>query len=143
MSALPVHPWPTSAPSRLASEAAARDGRNFVRARLPGCGRDAGPAAVVAAGGWDVHDRATAPAATGTASRPPMINADERAVRIAVLSFTCLVQPPYSGRVCCSQLTITAAISRLFLSSIITWLLPWMPRSASLMKLGLTPAWRR
>ena len=39
-----------------------------------------------------------------------------------------------------SQRPITAPICRLFFSSIMTWLLPWMPTSASLIQVGRSPA---
>ena len=54
--------------------------------------------------------------------------------------------PPFffaGGSVLSSQRAITAAICRLFFSSIMTWLLPRIPRSASLIQLGRRPAcWR-
>src|ERR1700744_431972 len=40
------------------------------------------------------------------------------------------------------QSMISAAICALFFSTIIIWLLPWMPGSASLSQVGFTPAWR-
>ena len=47
--------------------------------------------------------------------------------------------PPYSS-VLPSHCAMTAAISMLFFSFIITWLLPLMPSSASRMKVGCAPA---
>ncbi len=46
----------------------------------------------------------------------------------------------FAGSVVPSQAAMTAAISLLFFSFIITWLLPLMPSSASRMKVGCTPA---
>ena len=48
-----------------------------------------------------------------------------------------------AGSALSSHAAMTAAISLLFFSSISTWLLPLIPRSASRMKLGFTPACRR
>ena len=49
----------------------------------------------------------------------------------------------FAGKVRASHCAITAAISLLFFSFIITWLLPLMPRAASRMKVGSAPACRR
>ena len=46
----------------------------------------------------------------------------------------------FAGSAPSSHTAITAAMSLLFFSFIMTWLLPWMPRSASLMWVALTPA---
>ena len=46
----------------------------------------------------------------------------------------------FTGSALSSHFTITAAISRLFFSSISTWELPFTPTSARRMKLGLAPA---
>src|SRR5580704_3549687 len=59
--------------------------------------------------------------------------------KIGLLSLT----ERYSFSASSSHFAITAAISLLFFSSIMTWLLPLMPISASRMYVGLTPAWRR
>ena len=49
----------------------------------------------------------------------------------------------FAGSVLPSHCAMTAAISLLFFSFIITWLLPLMPMSASRMKVGCAPACRR
>jgi hypothetical protein len=48
-----------------------------------------------------------------------------------------------AGSVFSSHWKITSAIASEFFSCIMLWLLPRMPRSASLIQVGVTPAWFR